>query len=344
MLCTKRVPWPPVCSLIFALFGLSSQWVKPIGTRRKLHKYSVTLGRILNLPPQTSGGIASVMRLRGGGWGEGTGGGAGGGQGRAGKRPWGGGDGAGDGNSGGGSGGNGNWGGQRIWGGEWASRGAHDNTSSGKQSAASGGDDAPQGERPRRAVTARQHLPSAPHLPSAQHLPSAPHLPRALDELAAAKPLPLDSGGGLALVDCQHGSCVVAWDGEACIETSLVKCDRRRCVELECMRSAKSWFSLHHVDQLMLREAAGQQLGEVKNSWWGRQAVGGNVSGESQSGWVGVAETFMRDPRWEHYIVAVRRGGDPSLTWSQFLERGRPHRKNRSKGSHTHVRRRRVTP
>jgi len=39
-------------SLIFALFGLSSQWVKPIGTRRKLHKYSVTLGRILNLPPQ----------------------------------------------------------------------------------------------------------------------------------------------------------------------------------------------------------------------------------------------------------------------------------------------------
>ena len=35
----------------------------------------------------------------------------------------------------------------------------------------------------------------------------------------------------------------------------------------------------------------------------------------------------MGDTRWVDYIVAVRRGGNPSLTWSQFLaalEHGRP--------------------
>jgi hypothetical protein len=166
------------------------------------------------------------------------------------------------------------------------------------------------------------------------------------DELAAAKPLPLNSGGGVALVGCQRcdGACVVAWDGVTCIETSLAKWDRRRCVDEKCMRPAKSWFALHHSDdQLMLlasprpADAAGQQLREVENSWRGRQAVGGSQSGwgrqavggsgGSQNGWGRVAETFMGDPRWEDYIVAVRRGGDPSLTWSQFLaavEYGRP--------------------
>ena len=32
--------------------SLCLQWVKPIGVRRKVHKYNVTLGRVLNLPPQ----------------------------------------------------------------------------------------------------------------------------------------------------------------------------------------------------------------------------------------------------------------------------------------------------
>ena len=32
-----------------------------------------------------------------------------------------------------------------------------------------------------------------------------------------------------------------------------------------------------------------------------------------------VAETFMGDPRWVDYIVAVRRGGNPSLTWRQYI-------------------------
>ena len=131
-------------------------------------------------------GIASVMRLRGGGWGEGARGGDR--QGRAGKRPWGGGDGAGGGNSGGGSGGKAKWGGQRSWGGEWAGRGANNNTSSGKQLAASGGDDAPQGAEEWCRVT---------------------------NELAAAKPLPLKEWE-VALVDRQRcdGACVVAWDGK----------------------------------------------------------------------------------------------------------------------------------
>ena len=68
--------------------------------------------------------IASTMRLRGGGWGEKPRGGDG--QGRADKRPWGDGDEA-EGRSGGK---------RRAWGGE-----GDTGTDSGKQSAASGGDD-----------------------------------------------------------------------------------------------------------------------------------------------------------------------------------------------------------
>ena len=64
--------------------------------------------------------------------------------------------------------------------------------------------------------------------------------------LGSAKPLPLNSGGGVALVDCQRcdGACVVAWDGVASIETSLAKWDRRRCVDEKCMRTAKSWLCI----------------------------------------------------------------------------------------------------
>ena len=76
----------------------------------------------------------------------------------------------------------------------------------------------------------------------------------------------------MALVDCQHGACVIACDGVACIETSLEMWDRRRCVDKKCMRPAKRWFALHNSDQLMtlapLRpaDAAGQQLREAENS------------------------------------------------------------------------------
>ena len=82
---------------------------------------------------------------------------------------------------------------------------------------------------------------------------------------------------------------------------------------------------LHHVRQWHGQAAwgvvenswRGRQTVEGSQSGWGRQAVGG--SGESQSGWGRVAETFMGDPRWEDYIVADRRGGDPSLTWKQYI-------------------------
>ena len=134
------------------------------------------------------------------------------------------------------------------------------------------------------------------------------------DELDAAKPLPLNSGGGAALVDCQHGACVVACDGMAYIETVLRMWDRRRCIDPKCMRQAKKWFVLHHTDQLMslathrLREAERQQR-EAENSW--RDIRG--------SGWGKVAETCMEDPRWLDFIAAVRSGGNPGLTWRQYL-------------------------
>ena len=96
-------------------------------------------------------GIASVMRLRGGGWSEIPRGGDG--QGRAVKRPWGDGD-----EAEGGSGGK-----QRAWGGEGASGSVNQVTNSGKQSVASGGDDVPQGAEEWYRVTeeitwARPHL------------------------------------------------------------------------------------------------------------------------------------------------------------------------------------------
>ena len=135
-----------------------------------------------------------------------------------------------------------------------------DSASSGKQVAGSSGDNTRQGKRSKRAATDRQRSKA---LEERKGVPSASATP---EELAAAKPMHLDNGDGVVLVDCRHGACVVAWDGEASIETSLSEKgghDRRRCVEPECMRSAKSWYSLHCFDQLMLQEIAGQQLGEV---------------------------------------------------------------------------------
>ena len=67
----------------------------------------------------------------------------------------------------------------------------------------------------------------------------------------AAEPLPLNSGGGAALVDCRHGACVVAYDGIACIATVLRMWDRRRCINPKCMRQAKKWFVSQFADQLM---------------------------------------------------------------------------------------------
>ena len=129
-----------------------------------------------------------------------------------------------------------------------------------------------------------------------------------------AKSLPLNSGGGVALVDCRDGACVVACDGIACIKTVLRMWDRRRCINSKCMRQAKKWFVSQHADQLMplatyrLREAERQQR-EAENSW--RDIRG--------SGWGKVAETHMEDPRWLDFIAAVRSGDSPGLTWVRYL-------------------------
>ena len=142
------------------------------------------------------------------------------------------------------------------------------------------------------------------------------------------------------MVDCHHEppGCNAVWCGQVGCNTT-VRCD--------CADQTQGARDLRQQPQRRQLQQGQAARGVVENSWrgrqeaggwgrqearsgWGGQTVGGN--GEIQSGWGRVAETFMQDPRWVDYIVAVRRGDNPSLTWRQYvaaLEYRRP-----QQGSH----------
>ena len=151
-------------------------------------------------------------------------------------------------------------------------------------------------------------------------------------ESSASAPASASASGpdGVTLVDCLHGACVVAWDGEACIESALFAKGRRRCTEPTCVSSATSRYSSRLAKQTPSSEHT--QLKRARKVTFAPSDVGGGIATDgSRKAWAG-GTIVASDAALILYCLLWRKGFVKQPIPAVYLRAAEGHQIVHSKG------------